>query len=945
MKYLKIAFFVAIAIFVSYWFVQFALTIWDKTTKTNVWSFIPADAIAVCQLTDAIAAYQKADSTVFWQNLKTSPALKHIDQRAELANILIGEGIAIDQYLQDKPLTISLHTTAKGNFDFLFFVPITLREHTIFRNILQNLISRHESKTEKRNYQGIEIQEVKFKDSPNLFSYCIYKGYFVGSFTSFLVEETIRNLNELGRNNFYTTNKKIFDLHPPQITDNHAVIYFNSQKFSNFLSIFYKENLQTNLQNFDYLPNGYLQIDLIAWANQEKKQKNALIFKGLQQNLEILPTDLPKHLQTNILAAFPKLNEEASLTTEGGTNIFQFIPKKTAFFYKFDLSTDKKTFFENLQKIDKLNRDSLILAESLDFSSLQSFFEGEVAFTEAESFSKQYADKLLFIKVVEPARLNKKLQSWATELSVAKKDTLQYENIGNQKVIKLNFAELPKKIFGQQAFAGFPTAHFTFINNYLVLGNTPKALAVLLEDLDNEQVWAKMYKNSTFLETLQQPAHYTQAYNILRAWNYATQDFKPEWQAIFEENKRNLLRFEFLTIQQTANEDEIATTVGLFHEVFRGQQAQQTGQPIQRNLRTMYATNFYNTLISKPFVVLNPLDKSKEIIVQDAGNHLHLLSNVGKKMWHFGVGTPINKNIYQVWSGNNSYYLFSSQNKIFLLDRNGNLAAGFPITIEEGGNIEFLALLDYDNTKNYRITAADEQGNVFMLSKNGQILQGWSPKKLAGQLATNARHIRAGGKDGLLLINKQGIVNLFKRNGELYAGFPVYVGNALTSSFFIQQGIDFQQTILHLQTTQGETIHLNLLGKVVSRVEMDRPSTQSICKLVLDASSAQDYILSRQDDKLLSVFAKNITLLFSKEFDNNSEKLVQYFNFGVHAELVAITDREQKKTYLYHKNGDSLGEPLESEQEITVFYNEIKQEFLIYKVVNKEVSALRIWRN
>lgn len=982
MKYLRISLIALATIFISYWLVQIALTIWDKSSKSAVWSLIPADAVAVWQIPNATQTYKQLDSTAIWKSLKTSPQFNLLAEKAKFIDILSGEGIAIDNYFNDKAITISLHSTAKGNFDFMFFVPILIKDNTVFRNALQNIITRNHARVEARNYQGIEIQEVKFPEQKQLFSYTIYKGYFVGSFTALLLEETIRNISELGRNNFYTANKTAFSL--KKLQEHEAFFYFNAEMMPKFLQIFYKDSLKTELQNFASLQkNGYYTTEL-----DNKK----LIFKGLQN-----------------VAKNGELSLFAGMKPTACDLLPQFLPKKTASLYRisFDNPND---FFDRLaiksvednknnanQKFNEHWQDSLINSEVLDFQEFINYFEGEVAVATLENTINLSASKLLYIKVKEPLALNKKLQEYAQELAKKAKDTLLYENFANQKIIKLNYKEFPKSLFGGNSggnvsgnfsndfsnnFSGFQNSYFTFINGYLLIGNTPKAIATVLEDVETEQVWAKLFHASPLLTQLEQPSNVCYVKNILRTWDFATQQLNPTWQEYAEQNKRQFLRFEFITLQSVIDEDEnIANSqITLFHKSF-------DDKIVAKNIRTMYETNFYNSLITNTFVVKNITDKSKEVLVQDAGNHLHLLAVNGKKLWHFPVESPIAKQVYQIdlqtnWQSNNVenqrenqrenqgvkgqlHYLFAAQNKVFLLNKNGQLVTGFPIILEDCGNIEFLSLLDYDNSKNYRIAAADNEGNVFLLSKFGKTLQGFNPKKLAGKLASPIVHTRIDSKDILVGLNKQGIVNLLKRNGEMYAGFPVSVGTNLSANFFVQQNPDFQLTTIHVLTIQGEIIKLNLSGKVIGRESLERPNTQSIFKLLPDVATASDYIFSRQDDIFLTVFNKNLTPLFIKNFskddvkedatkDNKSsnstiknnqivaEKLIQYFNFGANTEIIAVTDPETQKVYLHYLNGDLLCEPLESEQEISLFFNEIKNEYLIYTVFGNRVSAKRI---
>lgn len=973
MKYLRISLIALATIFISYWLVQIALTIWDKSSKSAVWSLIPADAVAVWQIPNATQTYKQLDSTAIWKSLKTSPQFNLLAEKAKFIDILSGEGIAIDNYFNDKAITVSLHTTTKDNFDFMFFVPILIKDNTVFRNALQNIITRNHARVETRNYQGIEIQEVKFPEQKQLFSYTIYKGYFVGSFTALLLEETIRNISELGRNNFYSANKTAFSLKKPQ--EHEAFFYFNADKMPKFLQVFYKDSFKTALQDLANLQtNGYYTTEI-----DNKK----LIFKGLQ--------NIP---QSSELGLFVGMKPTAC------DLLPQFLPKKTASLYRISFDNTNE-FFNRLaiksvennenqknnenQRFNEHWQDSLINSDVLDFQEFINYFEGEIAVATLENTINLSASKLLYIKVKEPLELNKKLQEYAQELAKKAKDTLLYENFANQRIVKLNYKEFPKSLFGGNSggnnnfsfsdnFSGFQNSYFTFINGYLLIGNTPKAIATVLEDVENEQVWAKIFHASPLLTQLEQPSNVCYVKNILRTWDFATQQLNPTWQDYVEQNKRQFLRFEFLTLQYVIDEDaNIANSqITLFHKSF-------DDKIVAKNIRTMYETNFYNSLITSTFVVKNIADKSKEVLVQDAGNHLHLLAVNGKKLWHFPVESPIAKQVYQIDLQANTnknqqenqqvsrqlHYLFAAQNKVFLLNKNGQLITGFPIILKDCGNIEFLSLLDYDNSKNYRIAVADNEGNVFLLSKFGKTLQGFNPKRLAGKLASPIVHTRIDSKDVLVGLNKQGIVNLLKRNGEMYAGFPVSVGTNLSANFFVQQNPDFQLTTIHVLTIEGEIIKLNLSGKVIGRESLERPNTQSIFKLLPDISTASDYIFSRQDDTFLTIFNKNLTPLFTKNFSkdlienaatkedkiankvikNNqitSEKLVQYFNFGANTEIIAVTDTETQKVYLHYLNGDLLCEPLESEQEISLFFNEIKNEYLIYTVFGNRVSAKRI---
>lgn len=895
-------------VFSAYLLFQLGSVLYEKTTKENVWAFIPADALAVLQVHQPQQARQHLDSTQIWQNLRTIAAFEPLVQRKNLMDTLQQEGIDFDDLLKDKNFTVSIHATTKGKFDLLFFLPVHLKDNTAFRSLVQNILSREPIKKEVRTYQGIEIQEVTFTKSQRLFTSCSYKNYFVGSFTGFLVEDAIRNLNELGRENFYTQNK--------------AAIKTASQENLGYTLVFNTQKLQTFLQSFT--KSGFEN----PFAPASQLLKNGKLQGELNNYSIVLSGEQPIDEKQDFLAYF-----EDTAPTDAST-LLHFLSKRTAFLHRIGS--------DNLGKVIQKYQQNQLPNPSPLFT-WQEFYEqlaGEVALATWEG-TVTNPDKLLYVKVQNPIEMSRLWQEWANRLQPQG----NFENFGNQKIVHLPIAELPTQLFGK-SYSGFSQSYFIFANNYLVIGNSAKVLRLFLEDLENEQVWSKIYQQHALLEEFARPSHWAWTMNTLKAWKYLMAQLNPEWQAWFELYKRQWLRFELVNCQlQWQDDDKAMGFLQVFH-----QKKLQTTTPNQTlatpTVRNFYTTAFFNTLKTSPIIVKNATDKSKEVLVQDQAHYLHLLSVQGKKLWNFSVGSPItHQEVYQIdFLGKGTQeLLFAAGNQVFLLDNKGQLVNGFPIKMPENTAIAHLALIDYDNTKNYRIAVADATGDLWLLSKTGQALQGWQPKKLVEKLAAPLRHIRAEGKDALVAIHSQGIVNVLKRNAESYAGFPVAMNEGLTPRYFVQQGVDFQHTLLHLLTTKGDLVKLDLYGKINHRETFERPNTFSIFNLLLDEAAQTDYLVSRQDEKKLNIFTKNNTLVFTKDYDNSSEKAVQYFNFGVNAELVAVTDFTAQKTYLYYLNGDSLlPNGLDSTQPVVIFFNEVRNEYLIYTVFENKVAAMRV---
>ena len=95
--------------------------------------------------------------------------------------------------VKGRPAFISTHLTGTTDFNFLFLVGLenisqisTIDD--VFLKLSRNLT------VEKRSYDKVTISDIHVKGG-RTFSYTLSKGILIGSFSSILVEDAIRQLN------------------------------------------------------------------------------------------------------------------------------------------------------------------------------------------------------------------------------------------------------------------------------------------------------------------------------------------------------------------------------------------------------------------------------------------------------------------------------------------------------------------------------------------------------------------------------------------------------------------------------------------------------------------------------------------------------------------------------------------------------------------------------
>ena len=70
--------------------------------------------------------------------------------------------------------------------------------------------------------------------------------------------------------------------------------------------------------------------------------------------------------------------------------------------------------------------------------------------------------------------------------------------------------------------------------------------------------------------------------------------------------------------------------------------------------------------------------------MQDDRHTVYLINDVGRVLWKLPLGQQINSEVYQVdlFKNGKLQYLFSTPDKMYLIDRNGNAAGRFPVAFK-----------------------------------------------------------------------------------------------------------------------------------------------------------------------------------------------------------------------------------------------------------------------
>ena len=888
----------------------------DNQSSRQAASYVPADALLVVESSNLKEFWNQSKELEAWKNLSQIPYFEKLNQKAHLLlDSLDGSGWRISQFLQNKNVLSSLHLTANGDYDYLFFVPFERIEEDFIQKLLERIAQQKNSRIEKREYQGQQIQEINDEKNDLSFSCIFYDGYFIASFTPLLIEDVIRTTTGSNSENFYSLNQTIFEETP----DKNLHLYFNFKKMPDLLSIFVPDSLKNDILPLSKIAtNWYTEADF----SDRQLRLEGHIFDD-DQNSDFLPIF------------------EDQLPTDA-SGLYEFVPKRTAALLRWGFS-DSPKFRENLHEYLLLhNPDFEKVSQQLKNDwrfETDKLFEQvyeEIAFAWVESAEGNTSERLIWLKLQNPTQIVGMMK----QLALNTQDSITFETYGDLKITKISVDNFPKALFGDLA-AGFRTTYYTIINNYLILANSPQAIRNLGDDLEKREVWGKLNAQSLFVNRIDKASNISFNINLLRSWTMLNHYLEGSWQEIFDQYKRQILRFEFLNFQIKNDDQQMRATLSLQHKQAKKLQG--------GSIQDIYSTALSFPISSKPYIVQNHFTKTNEVFVQDDHHQLYLISNEGDRRWKTDLGKKLISPIYQVdlFKNEKIQYLFATDQKIFLYDRLGRSVTNFPIQQQWKSPLDKFSVIDFDNSRNYRFVAADQTGNLYMFSKSATPIKEWNPRKLIGKLAHSVGHIRTGSQDYVLAIQQNGLINAIRPNSDTFKGFPISLNVNLNSPYFLRYNDQPENSTLTVLSRAGEIIRLNLKGQVLQRQELDFTDRTDFFSMAIDEAEGDNWVAVRQDqDGSVGVFGSDGKKWFEKNFSDNSPKIVQYFSFGANAEIICLTDQKSRKTFLYYPDGESVYQGFfDSDHAVSVLYNESQEEFLLYSSFANKVKLTRVAKN
>jgi hypothetical protein len=308
-----------------------------------------------------------------------------------------------------------------------------------------------------------------------------------------------------------------------------------------------------------------------------------------------------------------------------------------------------------------------------------------------------------------------------------------------------------------------------------------------------------------------------------------------------------------------------------------------TEEDEMNTVTSAFNVQFNTDLAILPQFVTNHNNRKKEIIVQDQENNLYLLSNSGKILWKKQLSGTIQGKVQQVdlYKNGKLQFAFTTNNEFLILDRNGNDVKPFNMKFS-GGNLNPLAVFDYENKKNYRFVVTQNE-KVFMYNSKGKIVKGFKYDTAEANILDAPQHFRIGKKDYLVFKLDNGQLKITNR-----------VGKARVT---VKDKFSFSDNYIKLY--QNKFTFTSLDGNLF---QVDTKGGISSTKLNLAKDHGMDATtrtLAIMNDNILKIRDKKIQL----ELGVYSKPTIFYLNDKIY---VSVTDIQNQKIYLFDSQAETI---------------------------------------
>ncbi len=765
----------------------------------------------------------------------------------------------IDLLIHKKNLYFALLPEGRNSFAFINYLPL-VSDDELFLEKLNNLSQNNIGvRIIPHTTQGYKVMEVIDEKAKPLFSYITQNNFLVYSQSSVALEESI----------LHAENKWIKSItlkNSPSKTDSiFTITHFNQASIDNFL----KDISIKNSVNFSSIfPNNleWLKPSSNAIEGISRVSKSNLFEGQRASNVQSLNT-IPNSCSYSLFMSF---SDQEKLTDELVNRL------------------------EDNKKINAL-REKVNSKFDVDFDNLYNKIDKEVTLCSFDNSEQSSQNKVVIIK--QKGLLNP-LKVISNNIAIESKNDVFSVQYGSFLITSLGIKEFPMMLFGE-IYAGFEECYFTEYNDYIILASSLRVMQDYLISISKGEVWSNSPKIKKILSYCL-PANLTLIVENGKALKGLPKILNNGWATNVKNHENAILSIQAEILQLSATEGRLV--------LLKNIELSKTLQKSSNSWIKLSGINIETT--SKPMYLVNPQNKSAQILVQSSDNKLHLFEK-GKSIWSYLLDNKLVGEIKGIkYSKTTSQDLIAvTKTKIFILIRNEK---GFKVLESKpykGLNLDNFNVFENESDKDKNVTLVSETGDSYKLNQESKILMPVHKSKGIGQTLAPIPNITQKGTEYAVILEKSGKLFLQDVNGKIAPKFPINITGNFSSPPLLEG--ENNNIFIRMISEKGDLYKISLEGKILEKRQLFRPNNEVKFSMAINESNT-DWVMMRTDGKEVVVLDKDEKELFVIKGLNYGKKVLGYYDLGIAGKFFSVNNGFESYRY-YDENGAFIGKiPIES---------------------------------
>ncbi len=875
-----------------------ALILWnrlDRITPIEIWEAVPSDAVVFVEALDYTFLSESflPENRIWIDFVNTSGRIK-IDSTIQSIISRVTGIEPLRELLRKEGLSFSLHLVGKDQLVPLFYLSYSDNhsDHD-FEQILKALPG-NESMVNERKYDAAKLYDISGAPGifPFKFSFACLNGCAVISPSSMLTEASVRTIQS-GQD--LTADQGLKQIRKTAGKFVHANVYLQYELLA---KLFYPWIQSNRWKDLDWMSfwAGWGELDMDV-------KGNALVLNGMTQTdpeagqllgaftgqtpvrmelHEMIPSGITSFLHLGISDWEQLFDRFRSLLTQmGEAGVAENERKRISDLYEIDPLADLMTIADDEVVWFSIEGETGSREEEISVIELRSRSEGL-------GITGRWMERYLQVNAFDMKSVRKVYQlDDQTSFDIYRLPDPFYKGT------------LPGMLFN---------SYFTVYENYLIFGPSVEVISrviyqnVLQKTFANDPVYDEMddyFSNRSSLTFFFRPFSYTE---------YRSELFSPEAGEVLGQMELFLRRIPGVVIQYSAEQ-----------ELFYQNLSWKYNAQIKEKALTVWESLLDSVAVMKPALVENHNTSGKEIFVQDAANWIYLINSSGRVLWKQKLEGRILGEVFQVdyYKNGKLQYLFNTRTRLHLIDRNGNYVERYPITLRSPAT-NAVALVDYDNSRNYRLFVAGEDRQVYLYDLEGDIVTGWRFGKSETQVTGSIQHFRIGERDYIVFSDRNRTYLLNRRGRERIrpeTRISLSPQNPLTLDMNIRE--DRPRWIS--TDTAGNVLALYEDGSVNTLFQQEVSPEHFFLMRDMDKDGIPEFIFA--DGNELTVVRQDGQEMFRYRVREKISSMPDIYKFSASDIKIGITDRSRNRIYLINADGSLYeGFPLEGSTRFSIGY-------------------------